>query len=61
MAGLLMKETAQPPPPRDRGKVGRGGNWQGRKDLNPRPSVLEFPASILPTSPRVGAEFKTAD
>src|SRR2546425_6497975 len=31
--------------------------WQGRKDSNPRPSVLEFRASILPASARVGGEF----
>ena len=30
--------------------------WQGRKDSNPRPSVLEFPASILPAS--IGAAIE---
>jgi hypothetical protein len=33
-------------------------NGRGRKDSNPRPSVLEFPASILPASLRAAPELE---
>ncbi len=32
--------------------------WQGRKDSNPRPSVLEFPTRALPASARVDRALK---
>jgi hypothetical protein len=35
-------------------------NWQGRKDSNPRPSVLEFLASILPASTWGASQLKLA-